>query len=131
MPRIQLTLSEQDMSLMEDFVLELHAGDIEKTTSQKRNEVISYMLKALPRAHQLVLSHKAERDSLKSQVDQMNEAHDQKIKELTEESRYHEGNWKLVKAQRDRLEEAVKSLRVAIHFLTEDKYYLEEKHLEI
>jgi len=131
MARIQLNLNDEDMSLMEEFILELHAGDSEKTTSQKRNEVISYMLKALPRAHQLVLSHKAERDSLKSQVEQMSISHQQEVESLTAEAKYHEENWTLVKAQRDRLEQAVKSLRVAMHFLTDPKYYTEEKYLDI
>ena len=119
MPRIQINLRDEELAKLEEMSEQLHAGDTSKSSSEMRSGTVSYLIRAVAKAHETIVSNGKQIDSLRKQLENMAKAHTSERDELNEMVAGYDEDVKAARARVHYLTEALASTRKVLHYLTE------------
>ena len=115
MPRIQLQLEQEVFDTFEEISENLNKGDESITRAAKRTATLRYLVKA----HEVVIAHKKEIESLNLRLAQLESTYESQISKMAEGLEKKQLKVERISAELMTQQEISECFKSAIHYLTE------------
>ena len=119
MPRIQIQLEQEVFDTFEEISENLNKGDESITRTAKRTATLRYLVEAVGKAHEVVIAHKKEIESLNLKLAQLESTYESQISKMAQGLEKKQLKVERISAELMTQQEISECFKSAIHYLTE------------
>tara|TARA_R110001592_G_scaffold72890_7_gene222748 strand:- start:10749 stop:11120 length:372 start_codon:yes stop_codon:yes gene_type:complete len=119
MSRIQVNLEKPSLARLDDIAGELTKGDDTLRQSRRREMAVEYLIEAVSKAHEVVISQKNQIHAANMRISDLSEGHKADTEAMEASLEKYKDKVSLLSYEGEKKSEALSCLRQAIHHLTE------------